>query len=105
MNSTPEIIAAPVSAGARLASPYVERLTIRNYRGIAYCEIELEPLLTVLAGRNNAGKSRIISALQLGLGGRPAEVDDFSVGIEQSPEIDLVISPGVPSSPERVTSP
>lgn len=99
MKSTSETPTAPISATVGLALPYVERLIIRNYRGIEYCEIELEPFLTVLAGRNNAGKSRIISALQLALGGRPAEVDDFSVGIDNLPEIDVIVSPGTPLSP------
>lgn len=81
----------------RRTGPYIERLIIRNFRGIQFCEIELEPHVTVLAGRNNAGKSRIISALQVALGGRSAEVDDFSVGTETSPEIDVIVSPGAPS--------
>lgn len=96
MNSPSEDSAVIASGGDGTSTPYVERLSIRNYRGIEFCEVELEPLLTVLAGRNNAGKSRIITALQLALGGRPADVDDFSVGVDEIPEIDLVISPGVP---------
>jgi putative ATP-dependent endonuclease of OLD family len=91
----------PSAANADVTSsstPYVERLTIRNYRGIEFCEVELEPRLTVLAGRNNAGKSRIISALQLALGGRSADVDDFSVGIDVEPEIDVIFAPGVPDA-------
>jgi putative ATP-dependent endonuclease of OLD family len=79
-------------------TPYVERVVIRNYRGIEHCEVELEPTLTVLAGRNNAGKSRIITALQLALGGRSADVDDFSVGTDLEPEIDIIIAPGVPAT-------
>lgn len=62
--------------------------------------MELEPHVTVLAGRNNAGKSRLISALQIALGGRPADVDDFSAGSDACPEIDLIISPGVPLGPD-----
>lgn len=77
--------------------PYVERVTIRNFRGMEFCSIELEAQVTVLAGRNNAGKSRIISALQIALGGRPADIDDFTVGTDFIPEIDLIISPGAPS--------
>jgi putative ATP-dependent endonuclease of OLD family len=88
------------SDAVRQSRPYIERLIIRNFRGIKFCEIELEPHVTVLAGRNNAGKSRIISALQVALGGRPAEVDDFSVGSDISPEIDVIVSPGAPSRPE-----
>ncbi|XWO10361.1 AAA family ATPase [Paenarthrobacter ureafaciens] len=82
----------------RLSGPYVERLIIRNFRGINSCEVEFEPHVTVLAGRNNAGKSRIISALQVALGGRAAESDDFSVGLESWPEIDVIIAPGCPQT-------
>lgn len=82
----------------RGTGPYIERLVIKNFRGLRSCEVELEPHVTVLAGRNNAGKSRIISALQVVLGGRAAEVDDFSVGLDGSPEIDVIIAPGPPTA-------
>jgi predicted ATP-dependent endonuclease of OLD family len=60
-------------------SPYIERVIIRNFRGISEVEVELEPEITILAGRNNSGKSRIIAAIQLVLGGRNAESDDFTM--------------------------
>jgi len=72
---------------------YVERVTLRNFRGIGACTIELEPDLTVLAGRNNAGKSRVLAALQLAIGGRPADVDDFTVGLDEEPQVDVVVAP------------
>lgn len=78
--------------------PYIERLLIKNYRGISHLELELEPDLTVLAGRNNAGKSRVISALHLALAGRPADADDFTAGNEYDPEIDIVIAPAPPET-------
>ncbi len=71
---------------------------IRNFRGITACQVELEPGLTILAGRNNVGKSRILSALQLSLGGRSADIDDFTVGIYEKPEIELIIAPPPPST-------
>ena len=36
----------------------VELIRIRNFRGLAACSVEFESELTVLVGRNNAGKSR-----------------------------------------------
>jgi putative ATP-dependent endonuclease of OLD family len=78
------------------APVYIERLSIRAFRGISECQIEFEPGVTVLAGHNNAGKSRILSALHLALGGRGADVDDFTVGLTQDPEIDLVLAPRPP---------
>lgn len=76
---------------------YVERVRIANFRGVASCEVELEPTLTLLVGRNNVGKSRILSALNLALGGRNADVDDFTVGSNSLPTIDVVVAP-VPQS-------
>lgn len=95
MNPTP---AGPLDV-VRPNGPYIEKIIIRNYRGISSCEVELEPRVTVLAGRNNAGKSRIISALQVALGGRSADTDDFTVGNESLPEIDVIVSPGSPADP------
>lgn len=88
-------IGEQVSA-SRATTPYIERLVIRGYRGLEELTVELEPSLTVLAGPNNAGKSRIISALQLALGGRIADVDDFTVGELYEPEIDVIVAPSPP---------
>lgn len=79
------------------ADVYIERVRIQNFRGITFCELELEPTLTLLVGRNNGGKSRILSALNLALGGRAADVDDFTVGSTDSPTIDLVLAPVPPA--------
>jgi len=43
------------AAAASTFSPlYVEMIRIANFRGIESCEVELEPQLTLLVGRNNA---------------------------------------------------
>lgn len=85
-------------SSSEFASVYVERVTIRNFRGVAACTVELEPDLTLLVGRNNVGKSRILSAIQIAFGGRPADVDDFTVGSSSEPEIDAVVAPTPPES-------
>lgn len=79
------------------AALYVERVAIRNFRGISSCEVEFEPRLTLLVGRNNVGKSRVLSALLLALGGRVADVDDFTVGSDDNPEIDVIVAPQPPA--------
>lgn len=77
---------------------YVEKVTIRDFRGIVSCDVEFEPGLTLLVGRNNVGKSRVLSALHLALGGRVADVDDFTAGSSSEPEIDVVLAPAPPSA-------
>lgn len=42
---------------------YLHRVRLRNYRSIGKCDIELAPL-TVLVGRNAAGKSNFLDALR-----------------------------------------
>lgn len=86
------------AATSGFASVYVERVRIRNFRGIGDCALELEPDLTLLVGRNNVGKSRILSAIHVALGGRPVEVDDFTVGESTEPAIDVIVAPAPPNS-------
>jgi predicted ATPase len=43
--------------------PAIQRLALRNYKSIADCSIELGPV-TILVGRNGAGKSNILDALR-----------------------------------------
>lgn len=43
--------------------PFVTRVTLRNYRSIEQCDVTLRPL-TLLVGRNGAGKSNFLDALR-----------------------------------------
>ena len=42
--------------------PFLKRVRIRNYKSIAYCDVELGAL-TLLVGRNGSGKSNFLDAL------------------------------------------
>lgn len=79
--------------GSAQAAVFVERVTIRNFKGIGELEIKLQPGSSLLVGRNNAGKSRILRALQIAVGGAEVERDDLTVGSMDSAEIDVVIAP------------
>jgi AAA15 family ATPase/GTPase len=47
---------------------YLSRIFIRNYRSIEILDLELRPGKNVIVGRNNSGKSNILSAIDLVLG-------------------------------------
>jgi predicted ATPase len=42
--------------------PFLERVRIRGFKSIAFCDVALEPL-TILVGRNASGKSNFLDAL------------------------------------------
>lgn len=71
----------------------MELLEIRNFRGIESLTLELAPKLTLLVGRNNSGKSRVLRALAIALGSQRAETDDLSVDGPNTAEIDVVLAP------------
>lgn len=75
------------------APVYVEKVELRDYRGISSLRIELERDITLLVGRNNSGKSRVLRALALAFGAVPAEQDDLTVGSPTPASIDVVIAP------------
>jgi len=70
----------------------IERVAIANLRGLT-AEVELEPTLTLLVGRNNSGKSRVLRAIALALGDVPAEIDDLTVGSGHPATVDVVVAP------------
>ncbi|ORY95701.1 AAA domain-domain-containing protein, partial [Syncephalastrum racemosum] len=55
---------------------YVEgsivKITLRNFVTYNYCEITPGPHLNMIIGPNGTGKSTIVCAIALGLGGSPA---------------------------------
>ena len=81
----------------QFAGLYIELATIRNFRGIDSCQIEFEPKLTLLVGRNNAGKSRVLRAIGIALGGLVPELDDLTVGSAEPATIDIVLAPPPPT--------
>src|SRR3977135_3412423 len=46
----------------RTKPPFLRRVRIRGYKSIACCDVSLQPL-TILVGRNAAGKSNFLDAL------------------------------------------
>lgn len=45
-------------------NPFLQRVSLRNYKSIEFCDVEL-PSLCFLVGRNGAGKSNFLDALRL----------------------------------------
>src|SRR5919106_749907 len=50
----------------------IVRLSMRNFRSYAAAEVELGPGVTVVTGRNGAGKTNLLDALYFGCTGRSA---------------------------------
>ncbi|HEU4702771.1 MAG TPA: AAA family ATPase, partial [Conexibacter sp.] len=50
----------------------IVRLAMRNFRSYAAAEVELGPGVTVVTGRNGAGKTNLLDALYFGCTGRSA---------------------------------
>lgn len=82
-----------------LAPIVLESVRIRNFRGLTELVLDLDPELTLLIGRNNCGKTRILRAIALALGAVAAENDDFTIGATDRPVIDIVVAPA-PGSPD-----
>jgi|GEM_PF-4960189 len=53
----------PTTESSSHESHFLRRLKIRNYKSIAHCAIDLEPL-SVLVGHNAAGKSNVLDDLR-----------------------------------------
>ncbi len=84
----------PGEAGAPdFAALYVESVRVQQFRGVDDCTLEMEPDLTLLVGRNNCGKSRLLRALAIALGAATADRDDLTVGGEADATVDIVLAP------------
>lgn len=75
------------------ASVQIESVKLRNFRGVASLDLNLEPELTLLVGANNSGKSRVLRAIAIALAAEQAQLDDLTVGSDEPATIDLVIAP------------
>lgn len=69
----------------------IEKMSIKNFRKFEKLNMEFAPQMNVIAGNNVAGKSTILEALAVGLGG-------FFLGIEAIP------SPGIKKTDVRFIS-
>lgn len=85
---------------AESAAIRVESVRCIGFRGLDDVQVDLHPKLTVLVGRNNAGKSRLLRAIAIALGSTPADRDDFTAGDDTEAHIDIVIAPGDPDGSE-----
>ena len=56
----------------------LKRVEIENYRAIEKLALPLDPVLTVLHGANGHGKTSVLSAVAVGLGGIPRFLPDVS---------------------------
>ena len=77
------------------AAVYLQALRLHNFRGLEECTVEFEPDLTVLVGRNNSGKSRILRAIAVALGARAAERDDLTMNGPKVATIDVILAPAM----------
>lgn len=63
----------------------IEKAKITNFRLLEDVEITLEPVTTVIVGRNNSGKTSLTEVFDRLIGDKPAvfKLEDFSVGARQ----------------------
>lgn len=97
----PALGGEPVQAVASSpAEIRVESIRCRSFRGLDDIALELDSKLTVLVGRNNAGKSRLLRALAVAVGAVPADKDDLTVGGLGEAIVDVVLAPSADGGEE-----
>ena len=64
---------------------FLKHLTIQNFKGLVHCEMDLEPGFNLLIGDNGKGKTSILEAASVALGG-------FIAGIDHIPSKHIVES-------------
>lgn len=94
--------ASSTVAALEHARIYVAEMTVRHFRGIEYCRVEFHPEITLLAGPNNIGKSRLLRALGIALGHLPADRDDWTMDASDEPSIDVILAPFNPASGSEI---
>jgi putative ATP-dependent endonuclease of the OLD family len=72
---------------------FVESVRVKNFKGIGNTELLLEPDVTFVVGRNNAGKSRLLRALAIAVSSVRSEPDDITVDSEEETWIEITIAP------------
>ena len=60
--------------------PTIEKLVLRNFKKFEKLQLDFSPDLNLLLGDNEAGKSSVLLALELAMGGSRSKVE--AVGIE-----------------------
>ncbi len=56
----------------------IQELVIENFKGIAHCVLQFQPGFNLLIGNNGAGKTSILEAASVALGGYIAGIDDVA---------------------------
>lgn len=69
----------------------LKQVTIKNFKGIEECSIELEPGFNLLIGDNGYGKTSVLEALSVGLGGFLAGLPDVSARNFTTDEIRMIL--------------
>ncbi len=79
----------------------IESIRCRGFRGLTDLEVKLHPTVTLIVGRNNSGKSRILRALALAVGAVPADKDDLTVEGADVATVDLILAPAESAGVEK----
>ena len=59
--------------------PTIERLVLRNFKKFGTLQLDFSPDLNLLLGDNEAGKSSVLLALELAMGGSRSRVEAFGI--------------------------
>ena len=77
------------------------RLRLRNFRNYEHAEVALSPALTVVAGRNGAGKTNLLEAIYLGCTGRSPRTSNERELVRRGERVARVELDTVDEPPER----
>lgn len=70
---------------------FLKRVTINNFKGIEECTIDLDKGFNLLIGNNGYGKTSILEAVSVGIGGFIAGIEDVSTKNFTTEEIRVVL--------------
>ncbi len=69
----------------------LEQVRIKNFKGIEECQIDFEEGFNLLIGDNGYGKTSILEAISVGLGGFIADLPDVSAKNFTMDEVRVVL--------------